>query len=63
MFRLNAAASASPTTYTLPQEVHWIRDTEKGIARGNYYAVLRGKYEDKCDNIIRNKFPDGFVFP
>jgi hypothetical protein len=25
--------------------------------------MIRGKYTDACDNIIRTKFSDGFVYP
>jgi hypothetical protein len=56
-------ASAARTTYILPKDVHWIADTEKGVPPGSFYAVLRGKYSDKCDNLIRVKFPDRCVYP
>jgi hypothetical protein len=57
------ARAAQPTTYVLPQGVHWIANTPKDATSAFHYAVLRGKYADKCDNIIRIKFPDGFVYP
>lgn len=57
------AASASPTTYTLPSDLHWVAEKPKGAAGTFHYAVIRGKYTDACDNIIRTKFPDGFVYP
>ena len=57
------AASAAPTTYILPKDVHWIAYRQKGVPPGDYYAVLRGKYSDKCDNLVRIKFPNGFVYP
>jgi len=51
------------TTYTLPQDVHWIPNTDKGAPTGASYAMLRGKYDDKCGQLIRDKFPNGFVYP
>jgi hypothetical protein len=60
---LTQAARAGTTTYILPKHVHWIADTVKGVPLGDFYAVLRGKYSDKCDQIIRVKFPNGFVYP
>jgi hypothetical protein len=51
------------TTYTLPQDVHWVEDTTKGVPRGSYWAYIRGKSSDKCGQLIRIKFPDGFVYP
>ena len=60
-----AAIVADPaqTTYTLPNDVHWIPDTTKGVTPGSYYAYLLGKATDKCGWLVRTKFPDGFVYP
>ena len=61
---LGATADAGPATlYTLPKDVHWIADTTKGVPPGSSYAVLRGKSTDKCGDLVRVKFPDGFVYP
>lgn len=60
---LPQVATASQTTYTLPRNVHWIEDRSNGVQPGSYYAVLRGKEADKCDNIFRIKFPGGFIYP
>ena len=54
---------AAETTYTLPRDVRWIPDTTKGVPAGSYYAYLRGKETDKCGQLVRVKFPDGFVYP
>jgi hypothetical protein len=66
----NATASAAPqTTYTLPQDVHWIPLVGEGlrggvrVPQGAFYAYLRGKETDKCGQLVRIKFPDGFVYP
>ena len=55
--------AAAATIYTLPQNIHWIPDTSKGVPHGSAYALLRGKMSDKCGTILRGKFPDGFVYP
>jgi hypothetical protein len=55
------AAAASQTTYTLPNQVHWIPDTGKGA--GSFYAMIRGRNSDRCDNLVRVKFPAGFIYP
>jgi hypothetical protein len=61
----NAArvAVASQTTYTLPQDLHWIPDRTGGAPPGAFYAILRGMDSDKCGELIREKFPNGFVYP
>jgi hypothetical protein len=58
-----ASADSTKTIYTLPQNMRWIPDTTKGVPPGSYYAVLRGKVGDKCDEVLLAKFPDGFVYP
>ena len=58
-----AASAAQPTTYTLPSSLHWITETPKGGTSSFQYAMIRGKYTDLCDSIIRTKFSDGFVYP
>lgn len=58
-----ATAQASPTVYTLPQDVRWIPDTSRGTPPGSFYANLRGKDSDKCGQLTRIKFPSGFVYP
>ncbi len=35
----------------------------KGVRPGAFEAYLRGKASDKCGQIERDKFPDGFVYP
>jgi hypothetical protein len=55
--------AGAQTTYTLPQGVRWIPDTSKGMPPGYSYAVLRGKADDVCGQLVRNKFRDGFVYP
>ena len=57
------AATTAPTTYTLPQNVHWISDTGHGVPPGAFHADLRGKSTDKCGQLIRRKFTNGFVYP
>ena len=56
---LALALSFAVTTYTLPQDIHWLEDRSKGVPRGSYYAYIRGKASDKCDQFLRVKFPDG----
>lgn len=51
------------TTYTVPSDLHWVSQTPKGGTSSFQYAMIRGAYADACDNIIRTKFPDGFVYP
>ena len=55
------AAAASQTTYTLPNQIHWIPDTGKGA--GSFYARIRGRSSHDCDNLVRVKFPAGFIYP
>src|SRR5271170_817551 len=57
------ALAALATTYTLPSDVHWIPNTDKGAPSGALYAMLRGNYNDKCGQLIRDKFPAGYVYP
>jgi len=57
------ARAAEPTTYTLPSNLHWRSVTPKGSSSSYLAAVIRGKYDDACDNIIRVKFPNGYVYP
>jgi quercetin dioxygenase-like cupin family protein len=58
-----ARADSTKTIYTFLQGIHWIPDTTKGVPPGSYYAVLRGKDGDKCDEMVLERFPDGFVYP
>lgn len=51
------------TTYTVPSDLHWVSRTPKGATSSFQYAMIRGKFADACDNIIRAKFPAGFVYP
>ena len=60
---LALAFSFAVTTYTLPQDIHWVEDRSKGVPRGSYYAYIRGKASDTCGQFLRVKFPDGFVYP
>lgn len=47
------------TTYTVPQSIHWLKDPT-----GSYsYATIFGKSGDKCGQITRAKFKDGYVYP
>lgn len=57
------AASASETRYTLPRNIQWIPTAAKGVPGHYYYAYLRGKATDKCGQLMRVKFPDGFTYP
>lgn len=57
------AASASETQYTLPKNIQWIPAAAKGAPGRYYYVYLRGKASDKCGQLMRVKFPDGFVYP
>ena len=65
---VTACASPAATQYTLPQDIHWIPITGAGVPPGAFEAVLRGKpsrppARDKCDELFRIKFPNGFVYP
>jgi hypothetical protein len=63
------------TLYTLPQEIHWMPVTGKGVPRGATYAIVAGKapshrpspergaIRGTCDVLFRYRFPDGFVYP
>jgi quercetin dioxygenase-like cupin family protein len=51
------------TTYVIPANIHWIPITGRGVAPGGTYAVLRGNETDKCGQIYRMKFPNGYVYP
>lgn len=57
------AASASETQYTLPTNIQWIPALAKGAPGHYYYAYLRGKATDKCGQLMRIKFPNGFIYP
>ncbi len=63
MWNAGGVAVASQTTYTLPKDLHWIPDRTNGAPPGAFYAILRGKDSDKCGELVREKFPDGFVYP
>ena len=58
-----AVVLMAPTTYTLPQNVHWISDAGHGVPPGAYHAVLRGEENAKCGQLIRRKFAAGFTYP
>jgi hypothetical protein len=60
---LLAATLAAQTIYTLPQDLHWIPTTGKGVSPGAFYAMIRGKDTDSCNTLVRNKFPSGYVYP
>jgi hypothetical protein len=60
---LLAAVVASQSIYTLPQDVPWHALVVKGVPAGAQEAFLRGKAQDRCDVLVRNKFPNGFVYP
>ena len=51
------------TLYTLPHDIHWLPLTGKNVPAGAHYALLRGNSDDKCGSLVRNRFPNGFVFP
>jgi len=53
----------APTTYTLPQSLHWISDAGHGVPVGAYHVMLRGKDSDACGQVYRRKFADGFTYP
>jgi hypothetical protein len=54
---------AALTVYILPANAHWIPLTGKDVQPGGFYAILRGKDTDKCGQIYRMKFPDGYTYP
>ncbi len=56
-------ALSATTTYTLPRDLHWIADRSNGAPPGAFYAILRGKDSDKCGELVRERFADGFVYP
>lgn len=58
-----AVVAAVQTIYTLPQNIHWVALTGPGVPKGAYYAQIRGKDPDSCDTLVRNKFPNGYVYP
>jgi len=57
------ARADTQTIYTLPQQIHWVPLTGKNVPTGAFYAILRGKENDKCGQVVVNKFPDRFVYP
>jgi quercetin dioxygenase-like cupin family protein len=58
-----AATTGPATTYTLPQDLRWVPLVAKGVPRGAYTAYIRGKPTDTCGQLLRMKFPNGFVYP
>lgn len=70
-----AAIVLAGTIYTLPQGVHWMPLTGKGVPSGATYAIVAGKASSHtshsengairgmCDVLFRYRFPDGFVYP
>ena len=58
-----SAAYASETQYTLPENISWTSVVTKGVPGRFFYAYLRGKASDKCGQLMRIKFPAGFVYP
>ena len=63
MALLLATLIGAQTIYTLPKNVHWIVLSGKGVPPGAHFALLRGKDTDACDTLVRNKFPNGYLFP
>ncbi|MDQ6931662.1 MAG: hypothetical protein M3160_00650 [Candidatus Eremiobacteraeota bacterium] len=59
----SAVADAAQTVYTLPKDIQWIPDKTKGVPPGSFYAYLRGKDGDRCGQLVRVKFTNGFVYP
>jgi hypothetical protein len=57
------ALALAPTTYAMPQNLHWISDTGNGVPPGASHAILRGKENARCGQLIRRKFVDKFVYP
>jgi len=60
---LAVLVAAAQTTYTLPQNLHWIPLTGKGVAPGGFRADIRGKENDACGQLIARKFRDGYIYP
>ena len=60
---VGAGSAAASTTYTLPAQIHWVPETGKGVPPGAYHALLRGKDGDKCGQLYRRRWPNGFVYP
>jgi hypothetical protein len=75
MSTIVATLGLAVTLYTLPQDVHWMPVTGKGVPSGASYAIVAGKapshsaaprraaIRDMCDVLFRYRFPDGFVYP
>jgi hypothetical protein len=57
------AVAATATTYILPQDVHWIPLTGKGVPPGGFRANLRGTEDDTCGQLISRRFADGYTYP
>ncbi len=62
-FAAGVGAEPAATVYTLPQDIHWLPLTGKGVPGGAFYAYVRGKQSDRCDWIMLTKFSNGFVYP
>ena len=56
-------ARAAETVYTLPSDVRWIPITGTGVHAGAFEAYLQGKPSDTCGQILRIKFPNGYIYP
>ena len=75
MSTILATLVLASTLYTLPQDVHWMPVTGKGVRSGATYAIVAGKVPSHplslqrgairgmCDVLFRYRFPDGYVYP
>ena len=54
------AQPATETSYTLPQDIRWVPDTEK--PPGAFYAILRPERRG-CGGLRIQKFAGGYEFP
>jgi hypothetical protein len=75
MSAIIATLVLASTLYTLPQDVHWMPVTGKGVPSGATFSIVAGKtlshppslergaIRGMCDVLFRYRFPDGFVYP
>ncbi|HEY2475916.1 MAG TPA: hypothetical protein VGI19_14095 [Candidatus Cybelea sp.] len=63
IFTVRNAVYASGTQYTVPENIEWMAVMTKGVHGRYFYVYLRGAAGDKCGQLMRIKFPDGFVYP
>ena len=57
------ARKTTVTTHVSSQTLHWTQDTYNGKKIAAQVAMVSGKDSDKCGQIYRRKFPNGFEYP